>query len=311
MADFERADFSKIKNYPISERTNKVSVNEFALVDKYHASRNILDLLPAQLKAVDLKEIAMNFHKARENGRGVIIAMGAHVIKTGCSPIIIDWMKKGRITGIAMNGAGPVHDLEIAMIGETSEDVAEEIKSGRFGMVEETASETMKALKTYPKYGFGQSIGQWILDREMDFADESILANAARLGIPATVHAAIGCEITHIHPESDGALIGEKSFEDFKIFTAQLKSLNDGGMYFNIGSAVILPEVFIKALSAVRNLGESVENFYSVNMDMTSHYRPAVNVVHRPVQNGGKGYNITGHHEIMIPLLYHLMENGG
>jgi hypothetical protein len=309
MAGFERADFGKIKNYPIKDRKNKVSVDEFALLEKYKSSKNILDLFPSQLKAVDLKEIALKFHEARKKGAGVIFAMGAHVIKTGCSPIVIDWMKQGKITAVAMNGAGPVHDLEIAMIGETSEDVEEEIKTGRFGMVEETAAETIKALKKYPECGFGEAIGRSINDSKMKYADESILANAAKLGIPATVHSAIGCEITHIHPESDGALIGEKSFDDFKIFTAQLKTLNGGGVYFNVGSAVILPEVFIKALSAARNLGDAIENFYTVNMDMKSHYRPTVNVVHRPVQNGGKGYDITGHHEIMLPLLYHMMES--
>ena len=308
MSTYERADFSKIKNYPLSERKNKVSVDEFALIEKYRESGNILDLLPSQLKAVDLKEVAFKLTEAYENKKGVIFAMGAHVIKVGCSPIIIDWMRRGIITGVAFNGAGAVHDLEIAMIGETSEDVAEEIKTGRFGMVEETAAETMKALRNYPDYGFGQAIGQHILDSGFRYADESILAQAARLGVPATIHAAIGCEITHIHPASDGGLIGEKSFEDFKIFTESLKTLNDGGAMFNVGSAVILPEIFIKALSAARNLGHKVENFTAVNMDMTAHYRPGVNVTGRPVNNGGKGYTLIGHHEIMLPLLYHVVE---
>ncbi len=309
MAGFERADFKRLKNYPIKDRNNKVSVDEFCLLEKYREHGDFLDLLPSQLKANDIKEIAVKFHEAKDNQKGVIFAVGAHVIKVGCSPIIIDWMERGLITGIAMNGAGAVHDLEIALIGETSEDVEEEIKTGRFGMVEETASHTMDALAKYPDYGFGQALGQWILDNSMKYADNSILATAARLNIPATVHAAIGCEITHIHPKADGALIGEKSFDDFKIFTALLKSLSNGGLYFNVGSAVILPEVFIKALSAARNLGDVVENFISVNMDMTIHYRPSVNVVHRPVQNGGKGYHLVGHHEIMLPLLYHIMEN--
>jgi len=309
MPDFERADFSRLKNYPIAERDNKVSVNDFCDISKYKKTGNLTDLFPSQLKAGDIQEITTALKKAKANGRGVIFAMGAHVIKVGCSPIIIDWINSGLITGVAFNGAGAVHDLEIAFHGETSEDVETEIKTGRFGMVEETASLTMDALKKYDGYGFGQSIGQFIIDENMKNANNSILASAVRKGIPATVHASIGCEITHIHPKTDGALIGEKSFDDFKIFTASLKNLSDGGLYFNVGSAVILPEVFIKALSASRNLGDKVENFTSVNMDMTIHYRPSVNVVHRPTQNGGKGYHLVGHHEIMLPLLYHIVEN--
>lgn len=309
MAGFERADFGRLKNYPIKERKNRVSVTDFCNLEKYRESGNILDLLPAQLKAVDLREIVHTLRKAREKGKGVIFAIGAHVIKVGCSPIIIDWLKNGLITGVAMNGAGAVHDLEIALIGETSEDVEEEVKTGRFGMVEETAAHTMEALRRYPDYGFGQALGQWIIDNEMPHADKSIFAAAAELGIPATVHAALGTDITHIHPMADGALLGQKSFDDFRIFTSMLKTLSGGGIFFNIGSAVILPEVFIKALSAARNLGDSVKDFTTVNMDMTVHYRPSVNVVHRPVQNGGKGYHIVGHHEIMLPLLYHIMDS--
>jgi len=309
MAEYERADFGKLKNYPISERDNKVSVSDFCRPDAYKKTGNITDLFPDQLKAVDFLEIARLFKTAVGNDRGVMFALGAHVIKVGCSPIIIDWLRRGFITGVAFNGAGAVHDLEIALIGETSEDVAQEIKTGRFGMVEETAEHTMSALRKYPDCGFGQAIGRWILDNDMKYADKSILATAADMEAPATVHASIGCEITHIHPKADGALLGEKSFDDFKIFTALLKKLTDGGIYFNVGSAVILPEVFIKALSAARNLGDRVANFTTVNMDMTIHYRPSVNVVARPVQNGGKGFHLVGHHEIMLPLLYHVMEN--
>ena len=310
MKKFERADFSKIENYPLSARDNKVSINDFCKTGSYKKSGRLSDLLPAQLKAIELMEIVGHLSKARESGKGIIFAIGAHVIKAGCSPLIIDWIKNGTITALAMNGAGAVHDLEIAMIGETSEDVEKEVKNGRFGMVDETADQTMAALNGYPDAGFGQALGQWIVDKGMAYAEYSILAAAARKEIPATVHASIGCEITHLHPKTDGGLIGQKSFEDFKIFTASLKTLSGGGCYFNVGSAVILPEVFIKALSAARNLGSDVSDFITVDLDMIRHYRPTVNVVHRPVVDGGIGYAITGHHEILLPLLYHMMEGG-
>jgi deoxyhypusine synthase len=302
----ERADFSRLKNHPIAERDNKVSTADFADVEKYLRTGNITDLLPRQLKANDMRAIADCVKSARSKSRAVIFAMGAHVIKTGCSSIIIDMIKKKVITGIAMNGAGAVHDLEIAFIGATSEDVEEEVKTGRFGMVEETAAMTMEALRQYPECGFGESLGRYISDRAMKFADKSILAACVSADIPATIHASIGCEITHIHPKTDGALLGAKSFDDFKIFTAALKHLSGGGCYFNVGSAVILPEVFIKALSAARNLGDEVRDFTAVDFDMFQHYRPGVNVVHRPVTTGGKGYRVTGHHELLLPLLYHM-----
>ncbi|MBI3794769.1 MAG: hypothetical protein HY280_08585 [Nitrospinae bacterium] len=303
----ERADFSRIKNFPISERKNKVTTADFADVEKYGRTGNITDLLPRQLKAEDMKKIASAVKAAAAKKRAVIVAMGAHVIKTGCSSIIIEMIKRKIITGIAMNGAGAVHDLEIALVGATSEDVEEEVITGRFGMVEETAAMTMEALRSHPECGFGESVGRYILDKKMKHADKSILAVCASAGIPATIHASIGCEITHIHPKTDGALVGEKSFDDFKIFTASLKHLTGGGCYLNVGSAVILPEIFIKALSAARNLGDEVKDFTAVDFDMLLHYRPGVNVVHRPLTTGGKGYRVTGHHELLLPLLYHMV----
>ncbi|GMT42040.1 MAG: hypothetical protein IEMM0002_0451 [bacterium] len=310
MKKHQRADFGKIRNYPISERANKVSVKDFCGVEKYRDSGLVSDLFPKNLKADELQEIVKHLRNARSGGKGVIFALGAHVIKAGCSPIIIDWITNGLITGLALNGAGAIHDLEIALIGETSEDVETEVKTGRFGMVKETAEHTMAALREYPEAGFGQALGQWIIDQKMPHEHHSLLAAAAKKEIPATVHAAIGAEIIHAHPHSDGAIIGQKSFEDFKIFTASLKTLFGGGCYFNVGSAVILPEVFIKALSAARNLGDDVSGFMTVDFDMIRHYRPSVNVVHRPTRDGGKGFSITGHHEILLPLLYHLLEEG-
>ena len=308
MKKFERADFSKITNYPLAERDSKVSVNDFCKINSYRKSGKLSDLLPLQLKAVELQEVVSHVKNARESGKGVIFSMGAHVIKAGCSPLVIDWINNGTVTAVAMNGAGAVHDLEIAMAGETSEDVEKEVKNGRFGMVDETGEQTIAALNAYPDAGFGQALGQWIVDKKMPYSEYSILAAAAQKGIPATVHASIGCEITHLHPKMDGGLIGQKSFDDFKIFTANLKTLSGGGCYFNVGSAVILPEVFIKALSAARNLGGEVRDFITVDFDMIRHYRPTVNVVHRPVAGSGIGYAITGHHEILLPLLFHMLE---
>lgn len=309
MKKHERADFGKIKSFPLAQRKNRVFTNDFCDIEKYKKSGNVKNLFPRQLKAIELLEIARRVEKARASGKGIIFALGAHVIKTGCSPIIIDWIKSGLITAVAFNGAGAVHDLEIALIGQTSEDVETEVKTGRFGMAEETSAHTMSALRGYPDAGFGQALGQWIIDKKMEFAQHSILAAAVEKGIPATVHSAIGCEITHISPHFDGALIGQKSFDDFKIFTAQLKTLTGGGCYFNVGSAVILPEVFIKALSAARNLGDDVSGFTTVDFDMIRQYRPLVNVLQRPTNgdDGGGSYSITGHHEILLPLLYHLL----
>lgn len=306
---FKPADFSRIKTYPISERKSLVKTELFANIDAYKASGRMSDLFPAILKGKDIRELVNAIKSAKDAGKPVVIAMGAHVIKCGMSPILIDLMERGIIDALALNGAGAVHDLEIAFHGATSEDVAVEIKEGRFGMVEETASHFNTALKKHVNAdtGMGEAIGCYIAEEKMPNSGVSLLATGYRLGKPVTVHVAIGADIVHIHPSADGAVTGLATMNDFRLFTGVVSKLGGGGVYMNIGSSVILPECFIKALSAARNLGADVTGFTTVNMDMIQSYRPAVNVVNRPIQGAGKGISITGHHEIMIPLIYHLL----
>lgn len=305
----EKIDFKKIKTYPIAERKNKVSIQEFVNPRKWKDSKKINDLFPGILKGNDLREIVKAMLEARRLGKPVLWSIGAHVIKCGLSPLLIDLMKEGLVSGIAMNGAGAIHDYEIAMTGMTSEDVAEEIQEGRFGMVEETGANMAAGLAAHleDETGLGDAWGKDILNRNYPRLDHSLMAEGIKNHIPVTVHPAIGTDITHIHPDFDGALLGKGAQNDFRIFTGSVACLGDGGCYLNIGSAVVLPEVFLKAVSVARNLGYGVENFTSVNMDMIQHYRPRENVIGRPTLNKGKGYSLTGHHEIMIPLLYHLL----
>ena len=230
--------------------------------------------------------------------------MGAHVIKVGLNPILIDLMERSIITGIALNGAGIIHDAEVAMAGRTSEEVGEVLGSGAFGAAKETGEELNNAINKGAREnaGMGEAIGQYLLDQDFPYNHLSLLATARRLDIPLTVHVAIGTDIIHIHPSADGGAIGKTSHQDFKLFCSMVADLKDGA-YLNIGSAVMLPEVFLKAVTVSRNLGHEVTNLTTVNLDFIRHYRPTVNVVNRPTQDGGKGYHITGHHELMLPLL--------
>jgi len=305
---FNPADFSKITSYSISGRKSLVNTSMFSDVEAYKQSGRISSLFPLILKGNDIRDVAAAIRLAKKNGRPVVLAMGAHVIKCGLSPILIDLMERGFIDAIAMNGAGAVHDLEIAYNGATSEDVAVEIKEGRFGMVEETSSHFNGALKKFATgdIGIGQALGRYIVEEKMPNTAQSLLACGWELKIPVTIHAAIGTDIVHIHPNADGEITGRATLNDFRLFAGIVSQLG-GGVYLNVGSSVILPEVFIKALSAARNLGHHVSEFMTVNMDMIQHYRPSVNVVNRPIQGAGRGISITGHHEIMVPLLYHLL----
>jgi len=283
----------------------------FAPLGKYKSSGKLADLFPAILKGNDILAVVRAIKSAMEQGRPVVAAMGAHVIKCGLAPILIDLMEKGAVSALAVNGAVAVHDLEIAYHGATSEDVAREIKTGSFGMVEQTATHYHTAIaQADEKEGLGAALGRYINSRKMKNADLSVLAAGWRLGKPVTVHVAVGTDIVHASAQADGAAIGRATLNDFKLFTGVVSRLA-GGVYLNIGSAVVLPEVFIKALSAARNMGNRVEGFTAVNMDMIQGYRPNVNVVNRPVEGSGNGYSITGHHEIMIPLLYHLLREEG
>jgi len=226
------------------------------------------------------------------------------VIKCGLQPVLKSLINAGIISAVAMNGAGPIHDYEISLIGETSEDVGKVLHEGQFGMAEETGRDLNRALRegVTRGIGYGEAIGRYIIANENPYRELSLLATCVDAGIPVTVHAAIGTDIIHQHPEADGAVIGAASFTDFRLFAAVVADLGDGGVFINIGSAVLLPEVFLKALSIVQNLGHRVDRFTTANFDMHQHYRPLQNVVKRPTAGQGKGYTITGHHEIMLPL---------
>lgn len=299
-----------LKTYSIKDRKSKVSVTEFAGLPKKGGSFSaFVSKLPQILAARDLRSVAAAIIKAKKNGKTVALGMGAHVIKVGLGPLIIDLIERGVIDSVAMNGACVVHDFETAYVGCTSEDVDKELGAGAFGMAEETGSLLNKAINKGAKKGLGRAVGEMIERSKFPHKDKSILAAGARCSVPITVHVALGTDILHIHPQMDGRATGEASIIDFRLFSSVVSTL-EGGVYLNLGSAVILPEVFLKALTIVRNLGHAVTNFTTVNMDFIQHYRPLTNVVRRPTQGGGAGYRLTGHHEIMFPLLYAMLIEG-
>jgi deoxyhypusine synthase len=294
-----------IKSYPLKERINKVTIEDFCRAWKPGGTvKQWLRTLPRILAGNDLAEVVDRFVRAASSGRTIILAMGAHPIKVGLNPIILDLLNRRIISGVALNGAGIIHDAELAMAGGTSEDVSTEIGSGRFGMARETGSFLNAAIAEGAKknMGLGRSVGAMLVQKNFPYNQYSLLARAYELDIPVTVHVAIGTDIIHCHPSVDGPSIGVTSHLDFRIF-ARLVSTLEKGVFINLGSAVILPEVFLKALSLVRNLGYAVSDFTTVNMDFFQHYRPMTNVVRRPTLEGGKGYSLVGHHEIMFPLL--------
>ncbi len=266
--------------------------------------REFIGSLPDILAAKDFKAVVNAILNARKKGRPVVLGMGAHPIKVGLSPVIINLMEKGVISAVAMNGACIVHDFELSLTGHTSEDVASELCDGSFGMARETGQGLNNAINKGVKqgYGIGQAVGQYILNSRALHEQLSILAAASRLDLPASVHVAIGTDIIHMHPQADGAAIGEGSLRDFKLFCSVISDLR-GGVYINLGSAVILPEVFLKAIAVTRNMKHNVRDFTTVNMDFIQHYRCRENVLRRPVMSGGNSYALTGHHEIMFPLL--------
>lgn len=306
---FKKLDFTQIKTYPIKNRKNKVSVRDFVDLKNWRTDDPLEKLFPKILKVNDLKKIADEVVLSVKNGKPVIWAIGAHVIKCGLSPLIIDLIKRKLVTTLAMNGAGAIHDFEIAFLGETSEDVATEIKEGRFGMVEETGSLMNRAIEDNfdEEKGLGEVWGKEISRGNYPYKEFSLLACSYENSIPVTIHSAFGTDITHMHPTFHGGRMGQGTYNDFKLLTSVIAQLEGGGCFFNIGSAVLLPEVFLKGLSVARNLGFNAYGFTTVNMDMVQHYRPLENVVTRPTQDGGTGYSITGHHEIMLPLLYQMI----
>ncbi|MEX5215549.1 MAG: hypothetical protein NW703_15465 [Nitrospiraceae bacterium] len=300
-------DVSRLKTYPLQRRHSKVRIADFATPWK-PGSRfgQFLEWLPNILAVKTLRSVALAIARAHRRRRPVILGMGAHPIKVGLSPLVIDLMERGILTAIALNGAGIIHDFEIALLGQTSEDVETEIDSGRFGMAEETGRLLNEAivLGVEKGRGLGAAVGDYIASRNRTFPHRSlsVLATAARLGIPVTVHVAIGTDIIHMHPAADGAAIGAASLVDFRKLAAVVAGM-EGGVYINLGSAVILPEVFLKTVTLGRNLGHPLTNITTVNMDFIPHYRPLTNVVKRPTQKGGTGYSLIGHHEILFPLL--------
>ena len=305
MSKWTPISLDEVKSYPLKKRPSKVKVDDFGDAWQPGGSMNRwLESLPKILAGNDFTEIVDRLVRAAASGKTIILAMGAHAIKVGLNPIIIDLLNRRILSGIAMNGAGIIHDAEVAMVGCTSEDVAEQIGTGKFGMAEETGKLLNAAISEGAKQGLGigRSVGAMLIRENFPYNRYSLLARAFELDIPVTVHVAIGTDIIHFHPNVDGASIGKASHLDFRIF-ARLVSTLEEGVFINLGSAVILPEVFLKALTLVRNLGYQARDFTTVNMDFIRHYRPMTNVVHRPTLDGGKGYNLVGHHEIMFPLL--------
>ncbi|MFA5911200.1 MAG: hypothetical protein WC815_20695 [Vicinamibacterales bacterium] len=302
---YEEFDLSGVKTYPLRSRASKVTLAQFATPYKKGSGvEGLLTSLPSLLAASDFAAVVKAILTARRDGRAIIWGLGAHVMKTGLSPVLVDLMERGFVSAVATNGAGIIHDFEIALSGATSEDVDATLGPGTFGMAEETGTQLNQAIidGAAAGLGLGQAVGRFLVEHRAPFAPISIAAAAHRLGIPVTAHVAIGTDIIHMHPLASGAAIGEASLRDFKYFTSSVAKL-EGGVYLNCGSAVVLPEVFLKAVAIARNDGRSLDGLTTVNLDFLRHYRPLTNVVSRPTAGTGKGYALTGHHEIMVPLL--------
>ncbi|MDD5432860.1 MAG: deoxyhypusine synthase family protein [Candidatus Omnitrophica bacterium] len=299
-------NINKVKRYSVKKRFSKVELGDFAKLPGKKASfAKFFDSLPNILKAKDIRAIVNAVIKARKTKKSVIFMAGAHVIKCGLNPILIELLKRKVIDCICLNGAGIIHDFEIAFQGKTSEDVAENLKNGSFGMGKETADLINEAVVNGvgEGLGLGSSVGKFIAEEKLAYKDLSLLYNAYKYNVPVCVFVAIGTDIIHQHPSFDASLTAEGSLRDFHKLTEKISNLNNGGVVLNFGSAVILPEVFLKALNLSRNLGNKVKDFSTANFDMIYHYRPSQNVVMRPVMSGGNGFYIIGHHEIMLPLL--------
>jgi hypothetical protein len=306
-----------VATYPLATRQSKVSRAQLARPHKRGASlASFLSSLPRILAGDTLRELASTLVRARGKRRPIVWGLGAHVVKVGLSPVLIDLMERGFVTGLALNGAGIVHDFELAVSGATSEDVQAGLGKGEFGMARETGEELGRAVVEGDRdgLGLGASVGRYLSERRprARYLELSLLAAAWRLGLPATVHVAIGTDIVHVHPACDPGAVGRASHLDFRLLAAEVARLGGGGVYLNVGSAVVLPEVFLKALTLARNLGHRVTGFATANLDFVQSYRPGVNVVERPVAGHGRGFRLTGHHEILVPLVAAwLVEQGG
>jgi len=305
--EYRPIDLSRIKTYPLKDRFSKVTLRDEGQAWRPGGTlKAFLATLPNILAGKEFRGLVQAIVSAKQKGKPVLVGLGGHVIKVGLSPILLDLMQKGIISALALHGAGAVHDFELAYLGRTSEDVEAALADGTFGMAEETGRLINEAITEGIKqgWGFGRSLGEKLLALNPPHLDRSLFAAGARLGLPVTVHVAIGTDIFQMHPSCDGAALGEATYRDFRLLTSVVADLGDGGVYLNLGSAVILPEVFLKALTVARNLGYPVRNFVTANLDFLQHYRPIQNVVRRPAATGGKGYTLTGHHELLIPLLF-------
>jgi len=294
MSIFKQISLNQVKRYSIRNREHKVSLKNLVFFNEKYRLKKLNK---------EFQELINLIKKARENQKTIVFGMGGHVIKTGMGPLLIKLLENNFITCLAGNGAVAIHDFELAAFGNTSEYVENNLTKGRFGFVKETAQLFFKALK--PNLGLGESLGRFMQDNPKLFPNRniSVLFNAYKHRIPMTIHTAIGAETIYQHPECRGNILGALSFRDFKIFANQLLNLGNGGVYLNLGSAVIMPEVFLKALTVAKNINPKVKKFYTANFDMIDHYRPRENVINRPTLDGGKGFNLIGRHEEQIPML--------
>lgn len=302
---FHPLDLSKVKRVSLAKRKSKVASDLLAGKWRRGGSlRDFIDSLPRLLASQSFRELISALAQCRRDNGVLLWGMGAHLIKVGLSPILIDLMDRGWITGLATHGAGSIHDVEMAMAGHTSEEVGDGLREGTFGMAKETSQIIHSALREgiAKGWGYGKSLGMRLLELNPPHLDKSLFAAAAQRDIPLTVHVALGTDTIHMHPECKGEVLGEASHRDFRLFCAIVCELK-GGAYINLGSAVILPEVFLKGLALARNLGRKVDPFVTLNMDFLAHYRPEQNVLRRPSLLGAKSFSLLGHHEIMIPLL--------
>lgn len=302
----EPLDLEGLDTYPLASRESKVGIEQLGkLTEKGTSFRDFWERLPDILAASELRELTKRIQSARANERAILWGLGAHVVKVGLSPVIVELMDRGYVSGLALNGAGIIHDFELAMVGQTSEEVADGLGDGKFGMAEETGTLLNEAIVRGAEggIGLGEAVGALLTEKDPPHKETSLLWNAFRHAIPVTVHVAVGTDIIHMHPQASGEAIGKTSLQDFKLFASVVRGLDGGGAYLNVGSAVLLPEVFLKAVSVVRNLGYSLTDFSTANFDFIRHYRPRVNVVQRPVTGAGRGFELIGHHEILLPLL--------
>ena len=309
MSRYPIFDTSGLETRPLAERRNKVTVEDFLPLPQPQPRHVAENRIPDILNGEALKDFARRLRLAGEKGWPVLWMMGAHVLKVGCSPLVIDLAERGIISCVATNGAAMIHDFEIALIGATSEDVAVNLEHGEFGMWEETGSHLHGAARQAEAegLGYGEGVGRYIDELDPPYKQSSLLWRLWKAEVPVTVHSAIGTEIIHQHPAMDGGLVGGLTYRDFLIFTAQVTRLVPGSAVLNVGSAVLMPEVFVKALAMARNAGHEAAGFHAANFDMYDHYRPRVNVVSRPTISGGTGHVFLGHHEILLPTLYELV----